>query len=208
MYVTFIIIVIIILTWVWHFQLRDLDLENVKVSDIEFKTGDLLLFRSDDNIYPIFFGNYFSHIGMVYIDTTNGEKYLFEAVNKPEFSGVRIDPLQRCLNNHKGSIFIKSLKNKIDDENVKDFSIFVDVCCKNMYYEKNIIGNALLNTLLSTPIDFNVNCGELCFISLIKLGLAPISWYKQNTKLHYLKYICYLTELQNNEYLQTCRIIV
>ena len=42
------------------------------------KTGDLILFKSTDNLHSLLFGNYFTHVGMVIVDEilTNNEPYI------------------------------------------------------------------------------------------------------------------------------------
>jgi hypothetical protein len=201
-----IVAIVLIIIWIWYFHFNDPTVEIAQFKDITFNTGDILLFRSNDNMYPIFFGNYFSHVGVVYVDQ-EGVPMLFEAVNKPEFAGVRCIQLIPFLMNLRGTVHIKQLEKRIDPEIISQFSDFIDHCCETMAYEKRVLSRSIINGLTNTPIQSKLNCGELCFLSLIKLELLPINWYKDNIMFHYLKFVSYIKDVQSNRYLDMKRIV-
>ena len=196
------ILLLLIVLWIWYFHYNDNVNQSICYNDIKWKTGDLMLFRGNDNIYPIFFGNTFSHVGIVYIDSYNVPR-LLEACNTKKFVGVSNRTIHDVINTYNGTLYFKQLIYPIDSSYEQEFEHFANFSCENFQYEKRIIYSTLMNYLTNTPIQRNLNCGELSFLSLIKLGLIDLSQYKNAIKLHYLKYITYITKVKDNEYSDT-----
>jgi hypothetical protein len=134
--------------------------------------------------------------------------YLFEAINKKDIKRVVCVDLIERLKTHKGQLYYKPLEKRLDAQQIEKFDEFIRFCCNNMYYETRIINNSIYNYMFNVPINLGVNCGELVFLSLIRLGLLPIEMYKQAIKLHYLKYVSYLTKLENNKFCEISRIYI
>ena len=72
--------------------------------------------------------------------------------------------------------------------------------------EDDIIYNAICKKR-GELINTGTNCGELVFISLIKLALIPESSSNERI-LHHLKYVANITQLQNNFYHKPVEITI
>lgn len=175
------------------------------MKEAAFKTGDIILFHALDNINPIFIGSYFGHIGIVYVE--DGIKYLFEAfspTHTPFYpscfkGGVSLSLLERRLTSYRGYCVYKELKKPIADAVCKDFKQFVTYAINNMYYDTRVLYKGLLKLLGNHPLDHGTNCGELVYLSLIKLGLLPMDVLNHNRK-HHLRWLAQLTQLVGNTY--------
>jgi hypothetical protein len=172
----------------------------------KFKTGDLLLFHALDNINTIFMGCYYGHVGVVFRDPACGELYIFEAFNtrtshfhSSRFRrGIALCKLEHRINTYPGYVYYKELKYELPIELQFSFIDFINYATHNMYYDSFVARSALKKILFNFPLTQGTNCGELAYLSLIKLGLLPIENFKKNNK-HHLKYISELTKLPRNQ---------
>ena len=187
------------------------------------KTGDLILFKSTDSINSFKFFNYFTHIGIVVIDKilTNNEPYLFEAcptknmeipenrldTNIAKYStGILLNPLKERLLKYRGYIYYKPLSNSITFIMKINFIDFIFYALNHMKYDYNYINNIKKKILYGNTCNDKTNCGELVFLSLIKIGLIDYDFY--NKKIyHYLKWTCDITKLKKYEYNPIIEII-
>jgi len=172
----------------------------------KFKTGDLILFHALDNINPIFMGCYYGHIGVVYVDPDDPEQipYLFEAASARTMplldhhneNGIFVSPLENRLRKYRGFLFYKELSHKISKTVARDFKNFIKYAQDKMYYEYNVVRNGIKKGTCESPKN-NTNCGEIAFLSLIKLGLLSIDRYNQRA-FHHLKWMCKIKTLDND----------
>jgi len=166
------------------------------------KTGDLVLFHALDNINPLIIGSYWGHVGIVVIH--DGKPMIFEAAGIERklpgnnSNGIYFSDLQTRIKQYRGYVAIKKLKNPLSQEICTEFNTFIEFARKNMHYEKRVFQHYILH-LLGYPCDLATNCGELVFLSLIKLGLLPISTYDEHC-WHYLLKVIHITKLLNNSY--------
>lgn len=205
------IFIILLLLWIYYFQYRKIHPEKVFLDEIlpSLKTGDLILFKAMNNFNAIAIGSYFTHIGVVYV--IDDIPYLFEA-NGVEFmalkphhsrSGIFLTPVRERIQKYKGFVYLKRLQYPI---NSCGFDEFVTYCLDNFYYDQKIIRGNLSRWLSQSGCCSNTDCGQLAFLSLIKLGLLDESEY-DNSRLHYLKYVCGLVDVKDNSYRPLLEII-
>jgi len=172
----------------------------------KFKTGDLILFHALDNINPIFMGNYYGHIGIIYVDPDDPEQipYLFEAASARTMPlmdhhndrGIFMSRLDNRLRKYRGYIFYKELSHKIANVVSRSFKNFIQYAHEKMYYEYNVVRNGIKKGVCEAPGN-NTNCGEIVFLSLIKLGLLSLDRYSQRV-FHHLKWMCKIKNLDND----------
>ncbi len=180
-----------------------------------FKTGDIILFHALDNINPIFIGTYYGHIGVIYIDPDEPNKpYLFEAFNTsttPFYpqecsNGVALVELEHRLNSYRGYCFYKELVVPIAVDLQYGFKEFITYAVANMKYNESVITNGLNKLLFNEPLHTETNCGELAYMSLIKLGLLPRQCASENRK-HHLAWLASLIEVNGNRYLDPVYVL-
>lgn len=216
----FITVMLITMSYIYYIYLRHPSFGEVQFEALfdqkKFKTGDLILFHALDNINPIFMGNYYGHIGVVYVDPDDPYKtpYLFEAASARTMPllyhhnkrGIFLSPLSNRLRKYKGYIFYKELSAPLDKQTEKDFVNFINYANNNMYYEYNVIRNGIKKGTFEPPGN-NTNCGEIAFLSLIKLGLLSMNNYTKKI-FHHLKWMCNIKKLDNGySYLDPLYII-
>ena len=178
------------------------------------KTGDIILFKSTDNLHSLIFGNYFTHIGMVIVDEilTNNKPYIFEAFNNKyseiphdredewniKYSkGILFHPLDERLKRYRGYLYYKPLSKSITIKMHLKLINFVFYALNNMKYNKKIIKSILRKLFIKEKCNNLTNCGELIFLSLIHVNLIDNSLWNHNI-LHYLKWVCDLKRLKNS----------
>lgn len=176
------------------------------MSDHRLKTGDLICFKAFDNFNSIILGSYFGHIGVVYIDQNDPERtpMLFEANGVEHMdlqphhskSGVFLTPLASRIAKYKGRCFWKPLRHELSADTIADFGAFTTYCLSNMSYDKSVFSSSFKKWIGTEKCRQKTNCGELVFLSLIKLGLIPYEWHDQRT-LHFLKWMCSITKLSH-----------
>lgn len=166
------------------------------------KTGDLIIFKAQNNLNSLFIGNYYTHVGVVWVPS-DGQPMLFEAagckgmaLRDPETNGIFCNLLRPRLLKYKGKCFIKRLNNSVNEYYDHEFSKFIDFCKSNMYYDMSVHQTALNLGLGYSKIGINTNCGELAFLSLIRLGILDPKKYTHST-FHYLKWISNLEKADN-----------
>ncbi len=174
-----------------------------------FKTGDLILFHGLDNINPLFIGTYYGHIGVVYVDPedTKARPKIFEAFNTSDMpffpkecsKGIVISDLKHRLNSYRGYSFYKELVIPIDVNIQNGFKSFIEYAIENMYYNKSVIINGINKLLLNECLCNGTNCGELAYLSLIKLGIIPREELHNNRR-HHLAWLAGIENLSNNAY--------
>ena len=183
------------------------NLNSVMYNQVKFKTGDMILFHAWDNSYPVIFGTFWSHVGIVYKDPDTDEKpMLFEAAKTtgmkgcPSYnkSGIMITDLQTRLEKYPGMIACKILNNPVKQNIIRGFREFMKYSKKNMSYYDDVVYNAIKKKL-GEKVNNLTNCGELVLLSLIKLALMPENTLNVNTSNH-LMYVNNIKQLQNNYY--------
>ncbi len=203
--------ILFIMIWVYYIYLCHPAYAVVQYADIapKVKTGDMILFHALDNINPIFIGSYYGHVGTVYIDPDDPQQipYIFEAFwpeSMPFYNGtqgVMLIPLAVRLNTYRGYCFYKELVNPLDPQVVREFKVFVDYAARNMQYNPQVFANAINKFIFGEALTHKTNCGELVFLSLIKLGLLPLAEFYNNRR-HHLIYVSSLQNCVNNKYLE------
>jgi len=198
--------------WCWYFLWNHPQYNITTWDNIESlcKTGDLILFHGLDNCNPIFIGCYYGHIGIVYRETPNSKPYIFEAWNPvnekyypSEIShGIAFVDLKTRINSYRGYVFYKPLMWHISQETNVQFYDFIYWAVHNMKYNARVIRNGINKLLFNDKLRVGTNCGELVYLSLIKLGLLDQKKFHNNSKYH-LKWLCNLTNLDDgNMYLR------
>jgi hypothetical protein len=178
------------------------------------KTGDIILFHATNNVRQPMICSYYGHVGIVWVDPVTSYKYLFEAngTKNANFlegenpNGIYLSLAEDRISRYKGFIYVKSLAHNVTKKQAHGLSEFIQFALKNMYYENNVMGSAVSH-FIGNSCGLGTNCGEITYLSLIKLGMIdPEDYYTPIT--HYLRYICGLTKVKNNYYLPLTEIIV
>ena len=203
------LIIVLVVFWVYYMQYYKIECEQMFLDDIlvtsKLKTGDIILFKAYNNFNSIFHGGYFGHIGIVYIE--NGVPMLFEAngiervplLPHHSTTGIFLTPLADRIKKYKGRCFLKPLNEPLDDNIISGFREFIDYALDNMYYEYSVIKTGIKRGLGIERCSNGTNCGEIVFLSLIKLGLLPEEDY-DNSAYHYLRWMSSISKLQNGYY--------
>lgn len=204
------IIVIILIVWIYHWCFNHPNLETVSLSELltkgKFKTGDLVLFKAVDNFNSPIIMSYYGHIGVVYVDPETKIPLIFEAANPTEMNldecqnanGIFISPLEDRVKLYKGYTFYKELERPLDSDVCTEFKTFIDYCAANMKYETGVVSNGI-KKCMGEPIGLRINCGEIVFLSLIKLGLIPLDYYKKKS-WHHLRWMCGIKDLSGGNW--------
>jgi len=210
-------IIVIIIIYIYYIQFSYGNYEKLFLEDLlkanTIKTGDIICFKAYNNFNSIFFGSYFGHLGIVYVGD-DGVPKLFEANGvenmdlRPEHNknGIFLSDLGPRIAKYKGRCFLKSLKYPVDSRKKAEFKKFIDFALDNMKYDMNIFRNSFRKLLNLERCTTNTNCGEIVFLSLLKLKLLPMKLYDAPS-CHYLRWMSNITELDNNEYLQHIELI-
>lgn len=202
----FMIMILVVLVYQYKYNFPEY-MDKIHIDDIDisnFKTGDMILFHAKDNNNSLFMMNYYTHVGIVYVEEKT--PYLFEAANTTNMNltndqnkrGLFLKPLIPRIKKYKGEVYFKPLAKQLDEYIIKDFKKFIDYCINNMYYEKKIFTRCVQH-MLGKKCNNGTNCGELTFLSLIKLNLIDLNEYYKD-RIHYLKYVSYIENLNNNKY--------
>jgi hypothetical protein len=214
----FCIVTILLIFWIYYIQFSTVKTEHsIFIDDLArgciLKTGDIILFKAYNNVYSIFHGSYFGHIGIVYI--MNGIPMLFEAngiENTPlkehhSKKGVFLTPLAERVKKYKGKCFWKPLNQPITNGQIDDLKDFIDYSMHNMEYDYAVISGGIKRMIGLAKCGHGTDCGQIVFLSLIKMGLIPVDEYDKPMR-HHLRYTCEITELQNGyRYLPLVEII-
>lgn len=199
-------LIIIIIIWCWILLLGHPKVKKVIYADIvdSCKTGDLVLFHALDNINSLFIGCYYTHVGVVYRATPNSRPYIFEAWNPTESDrhpveiahGIALSELENRIQSYRGYVFYKPLVHPVPQQSIDDFYKFIEWALINMHYHTKVIRNGASKLLLNDSLRIGTNCGELAYLSLIKLGLLKTTRLRENRK-HHLRWICSLAATDN-----------
>ena len=200
------------LIYIYAMQFSSVDASTCFLDTItSFKTGDIILFKACNNANAILIGNYYTHIGIIYVNS--GVPYIFEACGveymplKPHHNvrGIFLTPLLPRISKYKGSVYWKRLEHDIPVEICDGFKQFIDYAIEKMYYNYSFVHNAF-SKLMGEKYTLGTNCGELVLLSLIKLQLLPIESFDA-TCMYSLKHVSYLEQLENNRYLPLIKIL-
>lgn len=198
------------LGWIWNYQLRPHGYHQIPLDHIlsQVRTGDLILFKALDNWNGPFIGCYFGHIGVVWVNPTDGKPYIFEAAGtrgmylRPGQNerGIFCEPLERRVTKYRGYTFWRKRNGyDIPLRIVHEFGELINYAVQNMYYEYDLVTGGLKKGLGIEKCNNATNCGEMALLSLIKLGLLPEREYDR-IRPHYLRDMCYLRECNGGYY--------
>lgn len=158
------------------------------------KTGDLILFKALDNYNSSKTFCYYTHVGVVYngmlfeaAGTTGMD--LYDSENK---NGIFLEDLKTRLSRYKGKLYYKPLNKPVDTIVENNFTNFISYAMKYMFYEYGVVWNGIKKGLGLEHCHNGTNCGEMVFLSLIKLGILCPSRYKESV-FHHLHKITNLT---------------
>ena len=190
-------------------KLRHPDYKVVTYNDIKdkVKNGDMIMFSSLDNFNQIFMGSYYTHVGIVYRESSESPPMLIESFNpatmpffpKSAKSGIILCDLEHRMSTYRGYILYKELSKPLSEKANVDFKQFIEYALKNMKYDKNVISGEIGKILFNTPFSSETNCGQFTALILIKLGLISLTNFR-NRQRHHLRYVCALDKLKNNSY--------
>lgn len=141
--------------------------------------------------------------------------YLFEAmkVNQSTFNqelpknGVYCTDLIRRIEKYKGKCYWKPLNHSISDKLNADFKYFIKYCIANFNYDEKVFRNGTLKKIGYKTCDKDTDCGQIMFLSLMRLGLLDKDLYDEKI-MHHLKWMCDIKELNNNHYRDPIEILV
>lgn len=209
-------ICILIISYI-YFIIKPKYIKKIAYEDINFKTGDMILMHTYKNNNFLLIGSYWSHVGIVYIDHTRilnkGKPVIFEAcrtskmkVYKPRNrNGIFVTDLYTRLSKYSGKVVVKKLDKPIKKNIQDNFISFMCYSSRNMIYNDNIFSSGIQKKL-GVKLNNNTNCGELCFLSLIKLGLIDVSMYEKKI-LHHLLFVVNINKLNDNFYHKPLEIV-
>lgn len=214
---TWLLIIIMLLVWyVYTLQYSPIGKPKVFLDDVldNFKTGDIILFKAYNNFNSLMHTSYYGHIGIIYVGD-DGIPMMFEANGIDRMplkehhakTGMFFSPVADRIKKYKGQVCWKRLNIPVSDDTAASFREFIDYCLANMKYDMGVFSAGIKKYLGVKKCDLNTNCGDIVFLSLIKLGLLPTSEY-DTPRLHHLKYVVSLEELASGyRYLDLIEII-
>jgi hypothetical protein len=205
--------VVVFIAWVYWILLRAPKLDEMSYDALyrqgRLKTGTLVLFHALDNINPVFIGSYWGHIGVVWVDPKDPRRtpWIFEAAparNMPLEAhhnphGIFLSRLEDRAKRYSGFIAIKELEGEVTAVNEAAFASFIQFAVRNFIYNYDYVTNAL-RRFMGQKINKCVNCGELAFLSAIRLGILPHSEYSV-PRLHHLLHMAHLKDTQLGRYM-------
>lgn len=201
-----VLIVWILYIYILHPAYPAYEYENFKK---KYKTGDIILFHALDNINPIFIGCYYGHVGIVFVDPDDATQtpYIFEAFcqNNMLFypdeckKGIAFSQLEHRMATYRGYCFYKELEYTVSPEVQRGMRDLIKYAIDNMYYNDAVFINAFKKIVLGDNLQNGTNCGELVYLSLIKLGLLPQEYLHKN-RTHHLLWISNLVHVNANAY--------
>lgn len=211
------VIIIILIIWVYYIYLAHPLYKSYEYYELKdrYKTGDIILFHGLDNINPVFIGSYYGHIGIVYVDPDNPDKpQIFEAFSPSKMpfypkecsNGIVLADLEHRLNSYRGYAFYKELMFPVEPELQRGFKELIDYAINNMQYNEAVIVNGINKILCNESLHNGTNCGELVYLSLIKLGLLSYNKVTENNK-HHLAWLSTIKQVERNEYREPVYIL-
>lgn len=209
-------IVILLIWYVYTLQYSPTGKPKMFLDEVihQFQTGDLILFKAYNNYNSLIHTSYYGHVGIIFVGD-DGIPMLFEAngiehmplkEHHPK-SGIFYTPLEERMKKYKGMLCWKRLNKPLSVEDVDAFRDFITYCMDNMKYDMSVVTAGLKKYFGVKRCGLGTNCGDIVFLSLIKLGLLPIKEY-ETPRLNHLKYVANLEKLQNGyRYLDLIEII-
>ncbi len=199
----FIIVAILIVFYIYSIQYAKLECDTVFILDMlkKVKTGDLIVFKSSNNFNAIYIGCYFTHIGMVYIK--DNIPYIFEAnglrggaytIPHHNPHGISISLLEERIKKYKGKCYLKALNKPVDQNAIINLEVFMKFAVENMFYDYDVLKAGVRKLTGDKKCSYGTNCGDIMFLSLIKMGLLDIKLYDDNIA-HHLKWVIKLEKL-------------
>lgn len=206
-------LVIFIIIYIYYVQFHQIKCDQIFLDDVIdsklLKTGDMIIFKANNNFNSIYTTSYFGHCGIIYIDPSDKLQtpMLFEGNGiervplKPHHSktGIFLTPLQDRVKKYKGRVFWKPLNKELSESTILDFKEFISYALDNMYYNYSVVSSGIKKGIGLERCHNGTNCGEIVFLSLIKLGLLPYEYYDKNI-FHHLKFVCNIKNLSDNYY--------
>lgn len=170
------------------------------------KTGDLLLFKALDNMNAPMIGCFFTHVGVIWVDPMTGISYVFEiapARNMPlrpyhNKNGVFLSRLEDRVLRYKGYLAYKRFEGSVSNAKAYEFVPFIQYATQNFKYEYRPFQNAI-RKFFGQKINSRMNCGELAYVSLIKLGILPPEAHEKSVG-HHLRKIVYMENTPSGKY--------
>ena len=220
------LILIVIIMWIWYMHMIKPTCNIISLEDLfdplltNLKSGDLILFKSLNNLNSIYMCNYFTHIGMVIIDPilTNNQPYIFEASGtstmkwkgrddvSDNIKSIFLSPLKERMKRYLGYVYYKPLSHSITKEMHYKLLNFIFYAMKYMSYNYNILGGCIKKKFMNEKCGNKTNCGELIFLCLINMGLLNTKYWCKSI-FHYLKWMCNIKNLtQGYNYNKTYEI--
>ncbi len=195
------LLIILVIIYIYILQYDERSYKKEQLNDIlpTLKTGDMILFKASNNFNALKFISYFGHVGVVYM--IDNVPYIFEAngvegmnlLDHHPKSGIFITPLLSRIQKYKGRCFVKRL-NKPVEYDLKDF---IDFAKKNMSYNMSILPSFAKKILGLEKCNNRTNCGELTYLSLIKLNILNINAYEISPSFSYLHTVLNLQDCDN-----------
>ncbi len=200
------VVILILIFYSYQMLFSDVTFNKVFLDDLfsnkscyasKLKTGDVVVFKAQNNTNSLMTGSYYGHIGIIYVDPDDPkeEPLIFESngiekmplLSHHPKNGVFLSKLYDRLKKYKGRIFIKQLNKPVEDHVNRDFKNFINYARENMSYDYDVVSSGLKKALGIEKCNNKTNCCELVFLSLIKLQLLSIEEYDK-IHLHYLLY--------------------
>ena len=208
--------IVLVILWIYYFHYYRMATDiKLFIDDIipHVKTGDIICFKAYNNFNSVFIASYFGHIGIIYappgeapmLFEANGVEHMNLRDYHPQ-SGMFLTPLADRLRKYKGICYWKPLENPVPKQAEHDFYNFIQYCLKEFHYDIKVFRESFNKGFGVSKCSKNTNCGEITFLSLIKLGLLDITEYEKSC-FHYLRYMCNITELKNNKYVDFIQLI-
>jgi hypothetical protein len=202
--------------WIYYFHYYKLQTDiKLFIDDVisHVKTGDLICFKAYNNFNSVFIGSYFGHVGIVYapkgqepmLFEANGIEYMNLRPHHPQ-TGMFCTPLAERVRKYKGACYWKPLDYPVEPHIEYGFGKFIEYCMKEFHYDVSVFQAGIRTGLGFGKCSKNTNCGEIVFLSLIKLGLLDVKEY-DDKRFHYLRYVCHITELKNNKYVDLVMLV-
>jgi len=204
-------IIIILLVYIYFIQFHKWDYQQEHLDSMtnlnKFKTGDIICFKAYNNFNSIVLGNYYGHIGIVYVDTDTQIPMIFEANGIEKIpllphhnkNGVFYTELKSRIQKYKGRVFVKTLNKNVNLQLEYEFKNFINFALENMHYDYNVFSSWVNKFLGLSHCGNGTNCGELAFLSIIKLGILDEKKYYSAPKFHHVSDVSKL-QLCDNGY--------
>lgn len=180
---SFNLILVIVAIYIYQIRFCYVDCSQIDLDSIKFRTGDLILFKAQNNPNDILIGSYYTHIGICFgnlIFEANG----IEGMNlKPWHAknGIFVSDARSRVSKYKGKCYYKPYFGKITRAHEKKLLDFIIFAKTNFYYD-----NKLFISAFNKKFNFGTNCGELVYLAMITLGILPEPDAKP---FHCLRYI-------------------